>query len=274
MAGPIKKYDFLNMGVDRVGKWTLYSAASTMQWCEEKYVVTPWICEFWNTISNVGFIGPSLHGLKSCFTHGFETRFKLAFLLASSVGFGSSLFHSTLLYTTQLSDELPMIYHSLTMAYCGLEMTRRRGNPFLAFGLVVFAVWFTYYYIQVDKNPVFHEAVFFIAMHISLFTGLYNTQGTDVKLKQARNLLLFGAVQSYFAFFIWNMDNIYCKELREIRIRYPTLYIITQGHAIWHILIGAGLYTVQIHQLYLRQHYLERNVRLHWWLNWIPYIQE
>ena len=30
--------------------------SATMNWCEEDYVVTPWIAEFWNTLSNLTFV--------------------------------------------------------------------------------------------------------------------------------------------------------------------------------------------------------------------------
>ena len=32
------------------GMWTNVSAPSTVDWCEENYIVTPYIAEFWNTV--------------------------------------------------------------------------------------------------------------------------------------------------------------------------------------------------------------------------------
>ncbi|KAK3094993.1 hypothetical protein FSP39_008837 [Pinctada imbricata] len=36
------------------------SPTATIDWCEENYKVTPFIAEFWNTLSNIFFIIPSI----------------------------------------------------------------------------------------------------------------------------------------------------------------------------------------------------------------------
>ena len=116
--------------VDEQGKESGYwgEVTATMDWCERNYVVTPYIAEFYNTISNLGFIGLSLAGIwfhKNCmfffsliFFFFFlifyffivEIRYILAYLSVTVTGIGSGLFHGTLLYSMQLCDELPMFY--------------------------------------------------------------------------------------------------------------------------------------------------------------------
>jgi len=51
--------------VDEQGKESGYwgEVTATMDWCERNYVVTPYIAEFYNTISNLGFISLSLAGI-------------------------------------------------------------------------------------------------------------------------------------------------------------------------------------------------------------------
>ncbi|XP_013916330.1 PREDICTED: alkaline ceramidase 3 [Thamnophis sirtalis] len=72
---------------DRAGYWG--PPTSTLDWCEENYVVSSYIAEF-------------------------------------SVGLGSWCFHMTLKYEMQLLDELPMIYSCCVFVYC-LILKRNQG---------------------------------------------------------------------------------------------------------------------------------------------------
>uniref|UniRef100_A0A8C2JUD2 Alkaline ceramidase n=1 Tax=Cyprinus carpio TaxID=7962 RepID=A0A8C2JUD2_CYPCA len=93
---------------DRTGYWG--TPTSTLDWCEENYVVSYYIAEFWNTVSNLIMILPPIYGAIQTYKDGLEVRYVWSFLGIAAVGIGSWSFHMTLQYEMQLLDELPMIY--------------------------------------------------------------------------------------------------------------------------------------------------------------------
>ena len=90
------------------GYWGI--PTSTIDWCEENYVISTYIAEALNTTTNSVFIALATFAIYHAFHNKLEPRFiftAFGFLL---VGVGSWLFHMTLRYHFQLIDELPMIY--------------------------------------------------------------------------------------------------------------------------------------------------------------------
>ena len=93
------------MPVDPVGVWGLPTAS--IDWCEPNYAITPWIAEFWNTVSSLAMVTAGLIGLAS---RRFAWEIRVAFGLLVLVGLGSMAFHGTLRFELQMLDELPMLY--------------------------------------------------------------------------------------------------------------------------------------------------------------------
>jgi dihydroceramidase len=48
---------------------------STLDWCEDNYEVTWYIAEFWNTLTNLSMIVPSLYGIYQAQKQGLEARY-------------------------------------------------------------------------------------------------------------------------------------------------------------------------------------------------------
>jgi hypothetical protein len=117
---------FEDHGHDHTGYWG--TPDSSIDWCERNYVVrqlvlqggrwqcqvrhrggvpqvTPYVAEFYNTISNVILLAVGLFGLRRCWTLGLEARFYAMSFCTLVVGFGSAAFHGTLRYHWQLMDE-------------------------------------------------------------------------------------------------------------------------------------------------------------------------
>ncbi|KAG0315176.1 Alkaline ceramidase 3 [Dissophora globulifera] len=132
---------------DHVGYWGL--PTSSIEWCEDNYVVSYYIAEFFNSFSSFAMIilGEaacySIDALQASMNHNAQSttssstsssssralvtsspslfRFKLAFRTITVVGIGSFLFHATLLHQMQMLDELPMLYSVLALFFCLIE---------------------------------------------------------------------------------------------------------------------------------------------------------
>ncbi|KAK3841275.1 MAG: ceramidase-domain-containing protein [Linnemannia gamsii] len=117
---------------------------SSIDWCEDNYVWSYYIAEFFNSFSSFAMIIlgeaacysinrlqsdmqriTSLTSSKSTSTATAKApslfRFKLAFRTITVVGIGSFLFHATLLHHMQMLDELPMLYSVLVLFFCLIE---------------------------------------------------------------------------------------------------------------------------------------------------------
>ncbi|XP_077862924.1 alkaline ceramidase 3-like [Saccoglossus kowalevskii] len=160
------------MAPTSVGFWGV--PTSTLDWCEENYVVTSYIAEFWNTVSNLAFIIPPFLGMIQAIQDKLEIRFIIAYFSLLAVGIGSWFFHMTLLYEMQLFDELPMIWGSCIFLYCLIEAYSppKSHNYKLGSALVLYSMLVTLVYLEV-KSPVFFQACYGMLVVLLAGRGLY-----------------------------------------------------------------------------------------------------
>jgi len=97
---------------------------SNIDWCEPNYVVTPYIAEFFNTISSVPISLFAILGIMLSRQYAStEIRYSFAYFVVVLVGVGSVLFHGTLRRVAQACDELPMLYAAFVFAYITIDNT-------------------------------------------------------------------------------------------------------------------------------------------------------
>ena len=237
-----------------IGYWG--PVTSTLLWCEEKYRWSRFVAEPVNTVTNLFFIALSLYGFHVSRRQRLPLRFAICHLGVALVGFGSAWFHGTLLYSTQLLDELPMIYTSAWLTYCVCETSKGYGKPrfrlLLPSVLVVLVVWITVVYLW-NGNPVFHQVAYASIQLVSTIRVVYLLQNKSSALnttqlgkqrkKEIQRLYLFGTVIFLTGFAVWNVDNIFCYQLRQARnkVGYPWA-VLLEGHGWWHVLTGWGAY--------------------------------
>ena len=229
---------------------------STLVWCEQKYRWSRFVAEPINTVTNLFFILLALYGYRVTRREGLPLRYSICHLGVALVGFGSAWFHATLTYSTQLLDELPMIYTSAWLTYCVCETSRGYGAPrfrlLLPLSLVLLVTWITVVYVW-NGNPVFHQVAYASIQIVStlrvihLLTNKNSALNTTTLGKQRKSeiqrLYLFGTAVFLLGFAIWNIDNIFCYQLRQARafVGYPWA-VLLEGHGWWHILTGWGAY--------------------------------
>lgn len=242
---------------ERTGVWGPRTAS--IDWCESNYEVTPWIAEFWNTISNISMIIPPIYGVYMSITQEMEMRYVMSHLFFLLVGVGSTMFHMTLQYSMQLLDEIPMIYTTCIFIYCQAIIKSGPGmhNRLLGIALAMYAFLFTAIYL-VHTNPLVHEFMYavlvFILMGQSCRLLYYNFDRPSMKLFSA------GMVMYALAFLVWNIDNHFCPTLQDFRAKTsPSVGVLSQLHAWWHLLAG---YSSYLHILF-SSHYRLRMLRRH-----------
>ncbi|EDQ87747.1 uncharacterized protein MONBRDRAFT_37733 [Monosiga brevicollis MX1] len=214
---------------------------STIDWCEENYVVSPYIAEFWNTVSNLWIMVPSLLGAWHVLQLGLEKRYLFAFLSLAMVGLGSWLFHMTLRWENQLLDELPMVYSASVMIF-GIVDYRwshpdKRAYLIGALAFYAFAVTVVYLY---NKEAMFHETAYGLMVVYLVVLG-YSRQKSS-ECADHKYMFWFAVVLMGGAYILWNIDNAVCPDLKHLRLQAGFFSPLFQLHAWWHFGVGLASY--------------------------------
>ena len=169
----------------------------------------------------------------------------------------------------QLVDELNMIYTTCLMCYATFSYSRSRQFALsLALGLVSLAIFITLYYHYL-QDPAFHQIAYAVLTAIVLFRSIYVMEFTlrpsltqkeeewkiqrkrsmtadekevsraddrrDIKILRTMWVMIASGLSTFlFGFFLWNLDNIYCTELRRWRKQIGLPWgVLLEGHGWW-----------------------------------------
>ena len=213
---------------------------ATRDWCEQNGVVVPWILEFWNTMTSGFMMSIGLYAAWLCKQHGTPTRFILSHLCLAFVGFGSVLFHATLLRPMQLLDELPMMYGTLVFLYAVIQRGRPglQNRSLLAL-LAALAVMLTL--ATLVSTDAHHIMYGFMAAYLIYQSNIMRKEN-DVT--SARALITIAVSMYILGSVLWAIENMYCHNVQSMQL-----------HAWWHVLSGSGtvcyLTFVNFHHLHL-----------------------
>ena len=92
---------------------------TTYDWCEANYAITPYVAEFFNTLSSIPVLMVGVFFFIKNVRYRYGKRFALAALGVAVVGAGSIAFHGTLQRWGQILDEVPMLWSSLVCLWIG-----------------------------------------------------------------------------------------------------------------------------------------------------------
>lgn len=241
---------------------------STLDWCEENYVVSHYVAEWSNTFTNTIFILSALYTIHCVVRNRFETRFLLIGFTYCLVGVGSWLFHMTLKYRFQLLDELPMIYAmcvpcwSLITEIFAITFTDSNGplshfkQVFIAGLILATTSTVTVVYLIV-KNATIHQAFFGCLIGVVAFSSAYlvmNYVKDPVQKKNLYHSMTMGATFFMSGYAVWLMDIHMCTLWRFVRREYLLLPLglLLELHGWWHVLTGLGIYYYIVYLEYLR----------------------
>lgn len=229
---------------------------STIDWCEENYVVSSYVAEALNTATNLGFIFLASMAILHAWQNRLESRFIVAAAGFLLVGVGSFLFHMTLKYEYQLLDELPMIYATCVPFWSVFsEFQPRKTQVAVGFGIFMAANLLTTVYLFL-KNPTIHQTAYGLlnAGIIARLTYLAKQHVLDkTAATRLNNMMVLGVLLFLLGYALWNLDIHLCSGARALRRLWGMPYgYLLEGHGWWHLLTGFGVYHYLVYEEYLR----------------------
>ncbi|EXL60856.1 hypothetical protein FOCG_00132 [Fusarium oxysporum f. sp. radicis-lycopersici 26381] len=271
---------------------------STLNWCEEDYVISHYAAEITNTLTNLLFMALGVQGVRTCLKYEHDMVFVIAYLGYLLVGCGSFAFHATLSYPMQLVDELSMIYTTSILCYAIFTHDRSRlFSILLGIGLVVLSISITAYYHYI-QDPSFHQNAFTILFLATVFRSLYtmeailrptlsdkyanNSRRTSLSDKEAlyssiridqaiiremRWIVAMGFITCAAGIAAWTLDNLRCGDFVQWRHRVGLPWgILLEGHGWWHLMTGLGVNYFITWGIWLRHclNGLQEQYILHW----------
>ncbi|KAJ1799844.1 hypothetical protein LPJ59_001544 [Coemansia sp. RSA 2399] len=214
---------------------------SSVDWCEENYEWTPFIAEFFNSWSSLAMVvlGEACARMN---TTG-NSAFTLLGRAITVVGIGSWLFHATLKYSTQMTDELPMLWAISIACYIAITMQYNVNRLVFRNALTLWTLLVTL------LTAGFGGKVQFLLFQFS-FNGLSLVMGylcwrgkKDLEFARMGHVAdLFAAgIKLYLAAaVVWLTDTNLCEYING-RDSKSVLPVNLQLHAWWHVLASLGL---------------------------------
>lgn len=252
-----------------VGFWGERTAS--VDWCEENYVVSHYIAEFWNTVSNFAIILPALVGLIQALRDGVESRIVLTYAALVVVGCGSWAFHMTLLYATQMCDEIPMLWGVAIITYCLWEVRSPEGshNVRLAASQLLVSAALTGVCATTRDSRIFPLCfgAFVLVLVIQCTIAMRDQKCNSRLMKTAMILYTVGSV-------LWVADRTQCQLLSTVRSLLPAFIApLLQLHGWWHFFAGAASSCIILFVYDIRCRELNQKYTFHKVWHLIPYIK-
>ena len=178
----------------------------SVSFCEDKYVVSNYIAEYYNTMSALSYV---IVGLLF-----YKTRLKNLSKIIILLGLGTALLHGTLRFYGQWLDEISMLILSF---YIIKEVRLIRLNK-QTNDLYLFPLIFNYFLFS-------HYFCYFFIVFVSLQIYTYKIAQKDYKKCSKREYCLIKAysIILLFSTFCWFLDQVFCDYVR-----------VFQLHAVWH----------------------------------------
>ncbi|KAF2463199.1 alkaline ceramidase-like protein [Lindgomyces ingoldianus] len=222
---------------------------SNQNFCEEDYVITMYIGEFMNTLTNLTYIIYGIHGIRRVQPREDGGLFStLAFPYWGLVGVGilSGYYHATLKYHSQMGDDLSMLLAAGSILHqvltFGAPGPQRLRTTLLLLGILI---PISVYHCWADEILV-HVLTFGIMVAIvgRKIRGLISQRVTNPDAKRRLGgLATMGMGSGLFGYFVWNIDMHFCSQVTAIKHRLGLPWgFLLELHGWWHILTGIGAY--------------------------------
>ncbi|KAF1994094.1 alkaline ceramidase-like protein [Amniculicola lignicola CBS 123094] len=230
------------------GAWGV--PTSNHNFCEQDYVITEYIAEFVNTLTNLTYVVYGIHGLRRVAPRGdggLLSTLAFPYWALVSVGVLSGWFHSVLNYRSQMGDDLSMLLAVgaiLQQVYTFNAKSRERLIS--TFIILASNIAIAVYHCWTDEI-VMHEIAFAVQVFI---VGRKTRQlirarvKSDHAKKKLQWLASMGLGSGLFGYFLWNIDFHLCSYVTSVKRSVGLPWgLFLELHGWWHIFTGIGAYT-------------------------------
>jgi dihydroceramidase len=217
---------------------------SSIDWCETNYAQSRFVAEWFNTTSSLALVAAGLLGF-ALHRRALERRFLVAYAALMVVGLGSIAFHATLRFELQMLDELPMLWLALVITFIlaelgrppGVRAGRRLAFLLAAHGLLVTALC------TLTRGALQFACfqISFGSLEVYCLARAWRI-GRSSTVPSARRLLAVGFAAYGVAVAAWFVDLRFCSFVGGVL---PAHGLVNpQLHAVWHVLVSVGFYSI------------------------------
>lgn len=204
------------------GYWS--PVTSNVDWCEDNYIISYYIAEWYNSVSN---LIPIFYPIYTLYKSNYILKdnnkiYNLCHILLICVFTGSFCFHATLTKCGQLLDELPMLITNIFLLY----ILDNFNNINLLHNTIIKII--ILYFIYLFPNSHLPFRLSFVYYNYKLFNKIY-------KLIKKNNKLLQNTKIKYSIFYYtiglicWLIDIYLCNYIKYFYL-----------HSLWHIFSYIG----------------------------------
>ena len=177
----------------------------SVSFCEEKYVVSDYIAEYYNTMSALSYV---IVGILF-----YRTRLKELSIIMILLGLGTALLHGTLRFYGQWLDEISMLILSffIIKEIRKEKFNKRTSNLYLVTLILpyfIFEKFFCYFFLVFCSLQIY---IYLIARKNLIAYSL------EYYLIKSYSIILF------ISGVCWMLDQLFCEYVREYQL-----------HAVWH----------------------------------------
>ena len=179
----------------------------SVSFCENKYVVSNYIAEYYNTMSALSYV---IVGLLF-----YKTRLKKLSKIIILLGIGTALLHSTLRFYGQWLDEISMLILSFYIIKELREMrfgitTSELYLILLIFPYFLFARYFSYFFIVFSS--------------LQVYTYVISRKNYDECSREVYYLVKAYSIVLVLSSICWLCDQLFCDYVKDYQL-----------HAVWHV---------------------------------------
>ncbi|KAL7619151.1 alkaline ceramidase [Lactuca sativa] len=235
---------------------------STTEWCEQNYVHSSYIAEFYNTISNIPSIVLALIGLVIALSQQFEKRFSILHISNMILAIGSMLFHATLQRLQQQGDETPMVWEMLLYIYI-LYSPHWHYKTTMPTFLFLYGVLFAIFHSQIRSN--FGFKAHYITLCLLCIPRMYKYY-IHTHDKNAKHLAKLYLITLFLGLSCWGFDRVFCRKISIWEFN-------PQGHALWHVFMAFNSYFANEFLMFCRAQQRGWDPRVVYFMGGFPYVK-